>query len=126
MSTKKKAGLPRDRETWAVRGVDAETRTAVKMAARRSGLTVGEWCNKVLREAATERMKQTPPAPQLEDTLAKLAESLDRQARAQQEQTEAINARISAIEARTGASGASGSQTPGNLLARLYGLLKPS
>src|SRR4029079_10732067 len=42
-----KPGIP-----WSVKGIDSEAREAAKHAARRSGVTLGEWLNTVIREQA--------------------------------------------------------------------------
>jgi len=106
-------------ETWSMRGIEPETRTAVTIAARKAGQTVGEWCNRALRDAATERLKERVPGPTMEETLAKLAESMARQTEAAQQQNAAIVARLEAMEQREPESGRNGG---GNLLGRLYGL----
>lgn len=41
---------------WSVRGVEPETREAAKMAARRSGLTLGHWLNRTIRNAVAEEL----------------------------------------------------------------------
>lgn len=114
-------------ETWSMRGIEPETRTAVTIAARKAGQTVGEWCNRALRDAATERLKERVPGPTVEETLTKLAESMARQAEATQRQMEQaqqqnaeIAARLEAVEQREREPGRNGG---GNLLGRLYGLL---
>ncbi|MBV9769999.1 MAG: hypothetical protein JOZ32_10535 [Bryobacterales bacterium] len=89
------------------------------IAARKAGQTVGEWCNRALRDAATERLKERVPGPTMEETLAKLAESMARQTEAAQQQNAAIVARLEAMEQREPESGRNGG---GNLLGRLYGL----
>ena len=57
--------------SWQVKGVTFETREAVKAAARKSGMTMGEWVNKTLHEAATSTLSgQTNlPAHRIEDQL---------------------------------------------------------
>src|SRR6478609_751851 len=40
---------------WSVKGVDANARDAAKDAARRAGMTLGEWLNTVIAETASER-----------------------------------------------------------------------
>ena len=114
-------------DTWAIRGIEPETRTAATMAARRAGETVGAWCNRALREAATARLKERVPGPTIEETLSKLAESMAQQAAATQSQVEqarqqnvAMLARLEAVEQREGRPGRS---EGGNLFARLHGLL---
>ena len=96
-------------ETWAIRGIEPETRTAATMAARRAGLTIGVWCDRAIREAARETLKERVPGPTMEDTLAKLMESMARQ-------SEAMATRLEALERRDG-------RDRGNLLARLYGVM---
>lgn len=128
MKNKKTSGVHKSAVTWTVRGVEPETKTAAHMAARRAGLPVGKWLNRVIRDAATEDMKAAPPpAAQLEDTLAALVQQMqadreqrERQAAAQQEQTEAMNARLSAMEAREQEA----ESTSGGFFARLYGALR--
>lgn len=49
---------------WSVKGVDPEAREAAKIAARRAGLTVGQWLNQTIRAAAAEQLTgQGPAAP---------------------------------------------------------------
>lgn len=42
---------------WSVKGVDPEAREAAKIAARRAGLTVGQWLSQTIRSAATEQLR---------------------------------------------------------------------
>jgi len=42
---------------WSVTGIDPETREAAKMAARRAGLTIGDWLTQVIRSAAVQQLK---------------------------------------------------------------------
>jgi localization factor PodJL len=39
---------------WSIKGVDFDTREAAKEAARRDGLTLGEWMNRAIAERASE------------------------------------------------------------------------
>lgn len=51
---------------WSVKGVEPEAREAAKLAARRAGMTLGAWLNRVIRTAAAEELtgpRQTGPAP---------------------------------------------------------------
>ena len=41
---------------WSVKGVEPEAREAAKIAARRAGLTVGEWLSHTIRTAATDQL----------------------------------------------------------------------
>jgi hypothetical protein len=70
---------PSSSHTWAIRGIDYETRIAATKAARRDGKTVGEWCNHVLRGAAIERLKDKLPTQTIEDTLSKLVDVIGSQ-----------------------------------------------
>lgn len=52
---------------WSVKGVDPEAREAAKIAARRSGQTVGAWLTQTIRTAATEQLtgsQQTNTTPE--------------------------------------------------------------
>ena len=42
---------------WSVKGVEPEAREAAKIAARRAGLTVGQWLSQTIRSAATEQLR---------------------------------------------------------------------
>ena len=39
---------------WSIKGVDFDAREAAKEAARRSGMTLGEWLNSVIADQAAE------------------------------------------------------------------------
>ena len=83
MVGKKKPGT-QAAPTWTLRGIAPETRNAVGMAARRAGLGVGEWCDRTLRDAATEALKEAPPpAIRTDELLAQLITRLDAMERAQ-------------------------------------------
>jgi localization factor PodJL len=53
-----KPGMP-----WSVKGIDPETREAAKDAARRSGMTLGEWLNSMILEQGDEADAGQPQAP---------------------------------------------------------------
>ncbi len=59
---------------WSVKGVDPRTRDAAKAAARRAGMTLGEWLDHKLREEAAP--EPAPPPEQLD--IAALSERLAR------------------------------------------------
>lgn len=63
---------------WSVKGVDPRTRDAAKAAARRAGMTLGEWLDSKIREEAGE----TGPAAAADDAeqldIAALSERLAR------------------------------------------------
>ena len=62
-----------------MKGVTFETREAVKIAARKSGMTMGEWVNETLHKSATETItgQSTLPAHRVEDQLAAISDKLD-------------------------------------------------
>src|SRR5260221_10175284 len=72
-----KSGIP-----WNVRGVDEETGEAVIEAARRSGMSVGQWLNHVLADDGIEHgePEDTPGIPAADQTqeAAELAETIER------------------------------------------------
>ncbi|MBS41547.1 MAG: hypothetical protein CMM83_07515 [Rhodospirillales bacterium] len=41
---------------WSVKGVEPEAREAAKIAARRAGLTIGNWLNQIIRTAAADQL----------------------------------------------------------------------
>ena len=79
MKNKAKTSSTGKSQSWQVKGVTFETREAVKQAARRSGMTIGEWVNSTLHKQAIETItgQNTLPAKRLEDQLASISEKLD-------------------------------------------------
>ncbi len=76
MSRRKSENAPNT--VWTVRGVSPETRSAVAVAARRAGQSVGEWTTRAVMEAiAAQTSTRNVPAPRLEDILAKVVERLE-------------------------------------------------
>ena len=65
--------------SWQVKGVTFETREAVKIAARKSGMTIGEWVNETLHKSATDVItgQSTLPAHRMEEQLASISDKLD-------------------------------------------------
>lgn len=65
--------------SWQVKGVTFETREAVKAAARKSGMTMGEWVNDRLHTAAVSTIsgKANLPAHRIEDQLETITAQLD-------------------------------------------------
>ncbi|MFL5259802.1 MAG: peptidoglycan-binding protein [Hyphomicrobiales bacterium] len=53
-----KPGIP-----WSVKGIGDDAREAAKLAARRSGLTLGEWLNSVILDQAEAEDHRTPHLP---------------------------------------------------------------
>jgi hypothetical protein len=89
-TTKSKGGRPRrapDVAPWTVRGVDAETRTAIEKASTRAGKTIGQYMNEDVRSFAQDQLKKgkTPPMRQedirtelddIKSMIANLAEKI--------------------------------------------------
>ena len=55
-----KPGIP-----WSVKGIEPEVREAAKHAARRSGMTLGEWLNTVILDQADDPAAPEAPARSL-------------------------------------------------------------
>jgi hypothetical protein len=55
---------------WQVKGVGHETREAVRRAARKAGMPIGEWVDRTLHRAATEELTGAASLPaKIEDTM---------------------------------------------------------
>lgn len=65
--------------SWQVKGISFETREAVKIAARKSGKTIGAWVNDTLHKAAQETItgQSTLPAHKIEDQLEAISSKID-------------------------------------------------
>lgn len=63
---------------WNVKGVDPRTRDAARAAARRAGMTLGEWLDSVIREEAADAPHGTMDADLAADELDALSERLSR------------------------------------------------
>lgn len=73
---------------WSVKGVDPRTRDAAKAAARRAGMTLGEWLDHKIRDEAEETgMEENGPgaAPPEQLDIAALSERLARLSSGQME-----------------------------------------
>lgn len=82
---------PLRESAWAVRGVSAETQNAARLAARRAGLTIGEWVDQTLRAAAMGELRgPTVPAPTQEDTLKAILTQLEKRDREAAETADAV------------------------------------
>ncbi|RDJ22367.1 hypothetical protein DWF00_24480 [Bosea caraganae] len=68
---------------WSVKGVDPRTRDAAKAAARRAGMTLGEWLDHKIRDEAEEAEPMSQPPEQLD--IAALSERLARLSSGQME-----------------------------------------
>lgn len=95
VKTGMKPGIP-----WSVKGIDSEAREAAKHAARRSGMTLGEWLNTVIREQADDNEPQPQPQPppqrqprsrnamqDIQDKLDHLSDQLTRMVHREQDTT---------------------------------------
>ena len=83
MSDKTKSGKTTTTKrpaAWQVKGIDPETRAAVREAARRAGVSIGAWTNEVLHREAVAQLTgdRNLPAPAIENQLAELARRVDR------------------------------------------------
>ena len=78
MKNKRKVGSAKI-PSWQVKGVTFETREAVKVAARKSGMTIGDWVNDTLHKAALGDItgQSTLPAHRLEEQLEVISSKLD-------------------------------------------------
>src|SRR6478735_11654744 len=65
---------------WSVKGVDPRTRDAAKAAARRAGMTLGEWLDHKIRDESGEPEFAPTPTPAKPEQLdiAALSERLAR------------------------------------------------
>src|SRR6478735_8569963 len=68
---------------WSVKGVDPRTRDAAKAAARRAGMTLGEWLDHKIRVEAEESEPTAAPLEQLD--IAALSERLAKLSQGQME-----------------------------------------
>ncbi|MGL5361494.1 MAG: hypothetical protein ACRDBH_01345, partial [Bosea sp. (in: a-proteobacteria)] len=77
---------------WSVKGVDPRTRDAAKAAARRAGMTLGEWLDSVIREEADEVGAVASELPEDVHDLDALSERLARLSRVQTDTAHAASA----------------------------------
>lgn len=78
------------RSVWTLKGISPETREAVKIAARKRGVTIAAWVEDVCRRVATEEIKGSAslPGPTQETLMQRLLDLV-----------EAQNGRLAALEA---------------------------
>jgi hypothetical protein len=81
MARRKNTGNAIAVPAWQVKGIEHETREAVKQAARRAGLPIGTWVNQTLHRAATEEITGKVPA-KIEDQLSEVLQALRQQEKA--------------------------------------------
>ena len=70
-----KPGVP-----WSVKGIEPDAREAAKIAARRSGMTLGEWLNSKILETSDETPEMHPEpvrAPRSSHALERTANRLE-------------------------------------------------
>ena len=77
--------------TWTIKGVSDRTRDAVYDAAEAAGLTIGEWIDQALAQAAEDALHPKPAAATREDV-----------AEVVREQLAPILARLEALEGKAG------------------------
>ena len=65
-----KPGIP-----WSIKGIESETREAAKIAARRSGLTLGQWLNHKIQEEARQAALKAERKQELENRKNKRKKS---------------------------------------------------
>ena len=89
-----KPGIP-----WSVKGIGNDAREAAKVAARRSGMTLGEWLNSVILESSDappaydDRAGLRPPQPRREEQPIRLEDLAQQLARLTQRDHETAPAR---------------------------------
>lgn len=60
---------------WHIKGIQKETRERVKKAAKRSGVTIGAYVDRVLSEAAANDLKgKSQPPVKMEDVQTQLSQ----------------------------------------------------
>ncbi len=104
MQAKEKAmkpGIP-----WSVKGIDTDAREAAKGAARRSGVTLGEWLNSVILDSADEPARPKPKnnfsrPMQLEDIARQIAKMMKDEPEPETPIVERILDRLGHSERRT-------------------------
>ena len=65
-----KPGIP-----WSIKGIESETREAAKSAARRSGLTLGQWLNNKIQEEARQAAQKAKREQEMENRRNKRKKS---------------------------------------------------
>ena len=93
-SRKTKNAKPTD--TWTIRGVSHEARTATRVAARKSNMTIGEWVERALVKAVHEQ--NSSQSSEIAPTMASMMERL-------LDHVEKTDARLDALEDKKGLLG---------------------
>ncbi len=72
-NTKKKKSTTA--QVWTIKGVEAETKSKVKAAAKKAGTTIGAYVNRTLLESANNDLKKERALPiKMEDIQTQLAD----------------------------------------------------
>lgn len=77
-ATKNENGGTGRESGWAVRGVSPETQTAIRKAASRAGLTIGEWIEEHVRPLATAQLKGGAVGPTQDQMLGAILQQLEK------------------------------------------------
>jgi localization factor PodJL len=95
---------------WSVKGIDPKAREIAKDLARRQGLTLGDWLNRMIEDSAApgEAMDPEPPPPIAADELERLSDVLGR-----------LEGKVEAAERRSTLAISGIDQTVIGLLSRL-------
>lgn len=115
---KEKHGATKRDAAWGIRGVSPETQNAARLAARRAGLTLGEWVDQALRAAAMNELKgPAVPAPTQEDTLRAILAQLEKR----DAEAAAASAAVAQLSAKVDQLSQQQAQEKRGFLARLFG-----
>jgi len=63
---------------WTIRGISPETRSAVKKAAAKDGLTISDWVDRILQRAAADSLKGGTPGLALPPDLLAAIDDISR------------------------------------------------
>ena len=78
---KSKSGRPKKNgpgAPWTIRGIHPDVRQIVNQAAKKEGMTAGEWINVYVRELAVEKVKHKPSTAIAKIDEKVITESLDK------------------------------------------------
>ena len=100
-STKYAANVMKPGAPWSVKGIKPEARTSAKEAARKSGMTLGQWLNHIIEDAAEGDDTRNVPADPQDRNVSDLHETLGQMATRfeQSDQTlQQVSSRLSKFE----------------------------
>lgn len=75
----KKSITANNARVWPIKGVEMDTRTVLKKAAKKQGKTLGEFLNQEIREYASGLLKSQPKPPMKIEEVAYDVENLKKQ-----------------------------------------------